>query len=89
MRGSESAGMAPLLRMGTQRPKQRLVSHERKVEVALVAVRQSGFALGVAAAELKSDREIALAAVCQSGKALRCVAAELKGRRKIALAAVG
>ena len=43
---------------------------------------------GVAAEELKSDREIVLAAVKESGDALEFATEELKGDRELILAAV-
>jgi len=52
------------------------------------AVKQYGFALEYASAELKGDREIVMEAVKQNGRALQYASAELQGDREIVMEAV-
>ena len=52
------------------------------------AVKQDGFALQFASAELKGDREIVMEAVKQDWRALQYASAELKGDREIVMEAV-
>ena len=56
-------------------------------EIVMEAVKQSGWALQYASAELQGDRET-LEAVKQYGVALEYALAELKGDREIVMAAV-
>ena len=61
------------------------VSESSSRTEVLEAVKQNGFALCVASAALKDDREIVLEAVKQNGHALKYASAALQGDREFVL----
>ena len=70
------------------RPSTKMASKNEDKGVVLAAVKQNGFVLRYASAELKADKEVVIAAVSQNGEALMYASAELKADKEVVLAAV-